>query len=72
MNLKEGPRIWMLWAGREKEESHVPVLSSVYYSFHRIFFTSTLFKPELFARNSVKQTQGSSLFSEICAFVLFK
>lgn len=43
----------MLWAGREKEESHIAVLSSVCYSFCRIFFTSTLFKSKLFARSSV-------------------
>lgn len=54
MDLKASPCIWMLWAGREKEESYLAVLSSIYYSFHRIFFTSTVFKPKLFARNSVK------------------
>lgn len=73
LNLKQSPCIWMLWAGKEKEESHIPVLTSVCYSFRRVFFTSTLFKPKLFARNSVILKHKVVLFfSDICAFVLFK
>lgn len=68
INLKASPCIWMLWAGREKE-----VLSSVCCSFHRILFTSTLLKPKLFARNSVKLEHKVVLsFFEICACISLK
>jgi len=52
--------------GWQREEFHIAVLSGVYFSFHRLFFISTLFKPKLFARNSVKLKH-----KEILSFLRF-
>lgn len=42
--------------GLQREEFHIPVLASNDLSFF-IYFISTLFKPKMLARNSVKVLQ---------------